>query len=226
MKSEKEVRFTNRILTWYENEGRHGLPWRQRDVSPFHILIAEFLLQQTRAEQVEGVFTQLVQKYRTPRDVVASESAEQDLKTLIEQIGLVKRAKYIRKSAEQIVEQHDGTVPDNYSELSALHGVGDYTAYSVLTHAHGANVGVVDTNVARILSRVFGLEYVDEPYTDEYWELAQRLVPTGRASDYNYALIDFGAEICTLDSPDCPTCPLNNICEFYAQNHSDGPNGE
>lgn len=215
--SEKEQQFVARLLEWYEREGRHDLPWRHPDASPFHVLIAEFLLQSTRAEQVEEVFPTMVEKYPTPEGVLESKSAKQDIINLIEPIGLVKRAEYITRSAELMVEQHGGRVPDTHSALRELYGVGDYTAYAVLAHAHGANVGVVDTNVARILSRVFGLEHVEEPYTDEHWELTQRLVPDGDASDFNHALIDFGAKICTSNDPDCKSCPLNDICEYYAE---------
>lgn len=215
--SEKEQQFVTRLLEWYETEGRHDLPWRQPDSTPFHVLIAEFLLQSTQAEQVEEVFPKMVRKYPTPEDVLESKSARQDIENLIEPIGLVKRTEYIMRSAELIIKQHGGRVPRAYSTLQELYGVGDYTAYAVLAHGHGANVGVVDTNIARILSRVFGLEHVEEPYTDEHWELTHRLVPEGSASDYNHALIDFGAKICTSNDPDCKSCPINDICEYYSK---------
>ena len=212
MPNERERTVVGNLLEWYEECGRHDLPWRERDANPFEVLVAELMLQKTSAGQVRGVFGDFVERYPNPESIVtASEGA---IAEEIEPLGLRKRAGYFERASEQIVERHGGDVPEMRSELLDLHGVGEYTADSVLAHAHGKDAVAVDTNVARILSRVFGLDAADDPSATENWELAERLAPLGRCSDYLHALIDFGAAVCTASDPNCTSCPLGDSCEY------------
>lgn len=210
--------FVDILLEWYDTNGRHDLPWRDPSTTPFEILIAEYMLQQTSVEQVLGVYEEFVEKYPTPASLVDAKSDEfgEDL----EPLGLHKRTAYVERASEQIIGQHDGEVPDTLDELLDLHGVGEYTAASVLAHAYEGNVAAVDTNVARILARVFGLETEDKPDARENWELAERLAPSGRYGDFVHALIDFGASVCTASNPGCERCPVNGHCE-YADSEDD-----
>lgn len=204
--------FVDRLLAWYEENGRHELPWRADDASPFDVLVAEFMLQQTSAPQVLNVYEEFIETYPTPESIL--ETPEERLAEDIESLGLRKRTRYLYESSEQLAVDHDSTVPNSRTELLRLRGVGEYTAASVLAHGFGKDVAAVDTNVARILSRVFDLDREDEPEASANWVLAEVILPPGRSSDYLHALIDFGAEVCTATNPNCEDCPANTICEF------------
>lgn len=214
MSNERAKAIVKSLLEWYDEHGRHDLPWRDRDASPYEVLVAELMLQQTSAEQVRRVFEEFVEKYPNLESIV--DASEEAIEKEIEPLGLRKRSEYFLQASEQIVERHGGDVPDTQSELLDLHGVGDYSAASVLAHAFEEDAAAVDTNVARILSRVFGLDAADDPSASENWELAERLAPSGRCGDYLHALIDFGAAVCTASDPDCANCPLEDSCEYRA----------
>lgn len=205
--------FVDRLLAWYEENGRHELPWRADGASPFGVLVAEFMLQQTSAEQVLNVYEECVEKYPTPESIL--ETPQERLAEDIESLGLKKRTRYFYETSEQLVENRDGTVPNSRSGLLELRGVGEYTAASVLAHGFEKDVVAVDTNVARILSRVFDLNRENEPAANENWVIAEVLLPPGRSSDYLHALIDFGAEVYTASNPNCEDCPANTVCEFH-----------
>lgn len=207
--------FVDRLLAWYEENGRHGLPWRADDTTPFNVLVAEFMLQQTSAAQVLNVYEEFIERYPTPESIL--ETPQERLAEDIESLGLKKRTRYLYESSEQLVEDHNSTVPNSRSGLLELQGVGEYTAASVLAHGFEKDVAAVDTNVARILSRVFDLDREDEPAANENWVLAEVLLPPGQSSDYIHAFIDFGAEVCTATAPNCVTCPADTICEFYPE---------
>lgn len=198
MRVEDGDEFVESLLEWYVENGRHDLPWRDPDASPFEILVAELMLQQTSAGQVTGVYDEFVERYPTAGAVLAAEEA--DVAEAIEPLGLHKRTAYFRRASAQLLARHDGRVPDSRSELLDLHGVGEYTAASVLAHAFGRNSSAVDTNVARVLGRVFGGGSARKPDASETWELAKDLAPSGRCDDFLLALIDFGAAVCTASA--------------------------
>lgn len=219
MREEDEDEFVEILLAWYAENGRHDLPWRDSDASPFEILVAELMLQQTSAEQVTGIYDEFVERYPTAGAVLAA--GEADVAEAIEPLGLRKRTAYFRRASAQLLARHDGRVPDSRSKLLDLHGVGEYTAASVLAHAHGRDASAVDTNVARVLARVFGIESVD-PESAEMWDLSNRLAPSDRCGDFLHALIDFGAAVCTARKPNCESCPFEAACEYDTERSTDG----
>lgn len=212
---EEEEEFVEKLLEWYVDNGRHELPWRGPDVSPFELLVAELMLQQTSAEQVLGVYERFVERYPTAGALLAA--PEEDVADLIEPLGLRKRTAYLRRAVAQLLARHDGRVPDSRSGLLDLHGVGEYTAASVLVHAHGRDASAADTNVARVLGRVFGPDPAADPEAPEMWDLAERLAPSGRCDDFLHALIDFGAAVCTARNPDCGACLFEAACEYETE---------
>ncbi|QSX01014.1 hypothetical protein [Haloterrigena alkaliphila] len=159
-----------------------------------------------------------MEQYPTAGTVLAA--AETDIGESIEPLGLRKRTAYFRRASAQLLARHDGRVPDSRSELLGLHGVGEYTAASVLAHAYGRNASAVDTNVARVLARVFGSESA-EPESSEMWDLSDRLAPPGRCDDFLHALIDFGAAVCTARDPNCESCPFEATCEYETERSTD-----
>lgn len=211
-RSDTETKFVETLLRWYEDNGRHGLPWR--GASPFDVLVAEFMLQRTSAEQVIGVFESFVERYPDPYSI--ADASVEELVDALAPLGLRKRAGYLKRTSEVLVERHDGEVPNEREELLELTGVGEYTAVSVLAHAHDEDVAAADTNVVRILTRAFALSAGDSPRTDEARELAEKISPSERSGDFLHALIDLGAAVCTASNPSCGECPVEATCEYAA----------
>lgn len=148
-------------------------------------------------------------RYPTPEAVSAAPT--EDIEQRIDPLGLVKRAEFIERCALQVLDNHAGDVPRNLSDLLALHGVGEYTAKSVLIHVDGVGVAAVDANVRRLLSRFFGLP----PDAEAIEPLADALAPTERSSDFQHAMLDFAADVCTARSPECECCPIGEACHSY-----------
>ncbi|MDS0475780.1 hypothetical protein [Natrinema sp. 1APR25-10V2] len=207
--------FVDPLLEWYENRGRHRLPWREPGRSAFEILIAEILLQRTTASAVAGAYAPFVARHPTPEAVVAARSDE--LEERIAPLGLSKRAAFLERCSGRLLARHSGTVPRRRSELLALHGVGEYTARSVQIHAFGDGIAAVDTNVRRLVARFVGLE----PDSSEVAARADGLVPPRRSSDFQHAMLDFAAAVCTPRDPDCDGCPLAGGCDS-AETAADG----
>lgn len=212
--------FIDNLTYWYDKHGRHDLPWREPDRSPYEILIAEFMLQQTQVKQAEEFYIKFLELYPTPEAL--AESPLEKIESVIEPLGLSYRAERMKKSAEQIQIQHDGQVPSTYTELTDLYGVGDYIANSILIHAFGQSRGTIDVNIARILSRFFHVQTSNRPRNDDdLWALAEELVPEERPSDYTHALLDLGSAVCTIENPDCQQCPLKSECAYYVDQKKD-----
>jgi len=210
MGQNKRTEFAEHTLQWYKEEGRHDLPWRNSD-DVFHILMAEFMLQKTQADQVKEVFTGFIQKYPDPKTTADAPLSE--IKKEIEELGLLYRAERIKRSSQQIVTEFGGKVPKSLEELKRLNGVGNYIAYSVLIHGYGKSFGVVDTNTSRIIKRVFDFKTDKRARTDsDLWKFCHELTPAERSSEYNYGLLDLGAKVCNKNNPLCEECPQSEIC--------------
>lgn len=199
--------FVGPLLTWWTSNGRDELPWRDSERTAFQVLVAEILLQRTTAKAVAGVYRPFVARYPTPEVVVAAPT--EDIERRIDRLGLLKRAESIERAASQIIDSHGGDVPRDHADLTALHGVGEYTARSVSIHVDGAGIAAVDVNVRRVLSRFFDID----SDADAIEPLADALAPTDRSSDFQHAMLDFAADVCTARSPRCESCPIQEDCE-------------
>ncbi len=206
--------FQQDLLTWYHHNGRR-FPWRETS-NPYAILIAEKLLQQTQArESVVSAYQALLRAYPSPHALAEANLA--DVAAIIQPLGLAYRATELIKLGAGLVSLHEGAVPDKLSNLMALAGVGDYSARAVLSFAFGYNVAVVDTNVARIFYRVFSISgrMPSNPARKRSLiDLATALLPAGQARQFNLALLDLGALICTHRAPACKDCPVLKYCDF------------
>jgi A/G-specific adenine glycosylase len=212
---ENEVRqLQGRLLAWFQREGR-DFPWR-KTTDPYALLLAEKLLQQTRArDAVVEAYKILLAEYPSPESLAVAHLPE--LEEVIRPLGLVYRAGELKSMATELVERHDGNVPSNLSELMELTGIGSYGARAVLSFGYGVDIPVVDTNVARILYRVFGIPgpMPSNPARKRnLLELADSLIPSGQAREFNLALLDLGSSICTASSPECARCPILTLCEY------------
>lgn len=208
--------FQTKVLEWAKSNIR-SFPWRHCK-SPFLVLVAEILLQKTTAEMVVPLFEQFKREMPEPADV-ASQPIER-LENLFSNLGLIKRAHFLKNLSQTIISKYNGQVPATKDQLMALKGVGDYTANAVLCFAYGHDVPIVDGGIARLYRRVFGLESTVPAYADkELWRLAEKLVPANNGSLFNYALIDLSATICTPKEPKCGFCPLCDICHYTRKKH-------
>jgi A/G-specific adenine glycosylase len=216
----KKSRFSRPLLKWFKTAGR-DFPWRETN-DPYKILIAEKLLQQTSVRKaLIDLYLYLVEKYPTPN--LLADADFQELTNLVQPLGLHYRAKDLILMAKDIKEKFSGIVPDDLKSLLLIYGVGDYSARAVLSFAYGHDVAVVDTNIARILYRVFAIpgKFPQNPARKrQLLELAAELVPANKSKEFNWAMIDLGALICVPSNPLCDKCPLNNICMFNLQRES------
>lgn len=176
--------------------------------------MAEILLQRTPANRVSTFFPRFIEKFPKPQ-TIASTNID-DLEKFLQPMGLKKRAGWLLILIKEVCKRHECNIPNREKELIQLPGVGRYTARAVLSFGFKKDVAIVDINIARIFSRVFGLaEREKRPHADtEIWALASKLLPKKRGPNYNEALLDFAALVCKKN-PLCHTCPMNKICEYY-----------
>jgi A/G-specific adenine glycosylase len=205
--------FQARLLEWFQQNGR-DLPWR-RTRDPYKILVSEVMLQQTQVERVREYYRRFLREYPTVQDLAAARPAR--VRESWDGLGYYARARNLHAAARTIVRRQGGRVPRHVEELRALPGVGRYTAGAVASFAYGESAPILDTNVRRVLSRIFvrrrAVRQADEDR--RLWALAGAVIPDGDAWTMNQALMDFGATICTARNPKCQGCPLQLLCAFY-----------
>ncbi|HVN50760.1 MAG TPA: A/G-specific adenine glycosylase [Acidimicrobiales bacterium] len=192
------------LLEWGA-ASRRDLPWR-RTRDPWLVLVSELMLQQTQVARVVPLFERFALRFPTPAVCAVAEVG--DVVRSWAGLGYNRRAVNLHRAAVAIVACHAGSLPDDLDALLALPGVGPYTARAVLAFAFERDVGVVDTNAARVLARTNG-RALDRR---EVQTLADGAVPTGRGWEWNQAVLDLGATVCTSRSPGCPRCPLSATC--------------
>lgn len=207
---EQKVYFSENLLDWYQTHKR-DLPWR-RSKNPYYIWISEVMLQQTRVDTVIPYFHRFVDQFPTV-EALATAPEENVLKAW-EGLGYYSRARNLQTAVREVHERYDGIVPQNKEEISSLKGVGPYTSGAILSIAYNKPEPAVDGNVMRVLSRYFLIEEdIMKPATRTRMEkLARELILEGTASDFNQALMELGAMVCTPRSPHCLTCPVMAHC--------------
>jgi A/G-specific adenine glycosylase len=202
--------FQRRVLAWYAAHGR-DLPWRKtRD--PYAILVSEVLSQQTQISRVLPVYEALLHRYPTVQAMARAPLA--DIKTITDPLGYKIRGRWLHTSALQVADRHGGTFPETLEELRRLPGIGRYTAGAVMNFAHDRDAPVLDTNVARVLRRHFGVAAPPRARTRELWSLAAAVIPRGKGYLINQAMMDLGAMICRAKSPRCHDCPIERSCAW------------
>jgi A/G-specific adenine glycosylase len=206
--------FQRRLLSWYRRHGR-DLPWR-RTRAPYRILVSEIMLQQTQVERVIPKYRQFLARYPSLEALAAA--PVDDVRRLWYPLGYNVRPLRLHAIARETVASYGGRLPDTADALRRMPGIGRYTAGAILAFAHERDVAVLDTNVRRVLSRVFmGPRRVRRVRGEKaFWDLAEALVPAGRGYDFNQALMDFGATWCTPRRPRCAACPMRAFCATHA----------
>jgi A/G-specific adenine glycosylase len=206
-------RFHRRLLAWYAGHGR-DLPWR-RTREPYRVLVSEIMLQQTQVDRVIPKYHEFLTRYPTFEDLARARAPE--VTKAWRPLGYYRRAVNLHGIARETVARYEGRLPEDGAALRSMKGIGRYTAGAILAFAHSRDAAMVDTNVRRVLGRVFlGPRRVKRLRgAKPIWDLAESLVPAGRAYDYNQALMDFGATWCTARNPKCKRCPMKAFCRSY-----------
>ncbi|GKU80422.1 A/G-specific adenine glycosylase [Paenibacillus sp. L3-i20] len=203
--------FSKELLTWYRS-GNRDLPWR-KNRDPYRIWVSEIMLQQTRVDTVIPYYHTFMSKFPTVRTL--AEAPEEEVLKCWEGLGYYSRARNLQAGAKMVVEKYDGIIPDDKTAVSELKGVGPYTSGAIMSIAFNRPEPAVDGNVMRVLSRFFCLEDdIAKPATRVGIEkLVVTLIPDGAAGDFNQALMELGALVCTPKSPSCLPCPVMEHCE-------------
>ncbi len=207
---ETRAAFRRQLLSWYRRHGR-DLPWR-RTHDPYAILVSEIMLQQTQVATVLFYYEAWLRRF--PDFGALARASESDVLHAWQGLGYYARARNLHAAAKAIVVEYGGRFPDDASQARAFPGLGRYTANAVATFAFDQSVPIVDANIARVLARLLNLQLpIDTTAgSDAVWSLAASLVPKTRARDFNSALMDLGALICTPRHPKCPLCPVRSFC--------------
>lgn len=191
------------ILSWYTSHGRHELPWRKTD-DVYHVYISEVMLQQTQVKRVLAeYYFPFLERFPT-LDILACADIK-EIFSMWSGLGYYRRAKNLHKSAKLCAS----TLPSTVEELLKLPGVGRYTAHAIMSFGYKECVSVVDTNIARVLTRFFALR---SPSDAELWHHADEFLNTQSSTHHNLALMDLGSLVCLPKNPTCHTCPLQLEC--------------
>lgn len=213
---DQQKSFIFKLINWYSNHKRM-LPWRNTK-DPYKIWLSEIILQQTRVAQGTDYYFKFIDHYPTVEDLAAA-SEEEVLKDW-QGLGYYSRARNLHASAKHISNELTNTFPNTFDSIKKLKGVGDYTAAAIASFAFNLPHAVVDGNVYRVLSRIFG---IDTPIDStlgkkEFAQLANLLISTENPAEYNQAIMEFGALLCTPKSPSCNECPFAEHCVALKNN--------
>lgn len=205
------AQFRKKLLAWFA-EFQRDLPWRRTE-DPYRIWLSEIMLQQTRVAAVIPYYERFLQHFPNVRTL--AEAPEQEVLRLWAGLGYYSRARNLQKAAKQIVTEHDSRFPGTATEALALSGIGGYTAAAILSIAYGKKLAVLDGNVARVISRLGAIR--GDLRTGSRWQELQKaadeLLAPNVPGDWNQAMMELGATMCTPRSPQCLLCPVAEFCE-------------
>ena len=206
----RKTEFQQDLISWFRKEQR-DLPWR-KDKDPYKIWVSEIMLQQTRVDTVIPYFYRFIEKFPTPKHLAYAD--EQEVLKVWEGLGYYSRARNLQSAVKEVVENYDCKVPNDKKELSNLKGVGPYTTGAILSIAYNQPEPAVDGNVMRVMSRIFSIwEDISKVKTRKLFEsVVKNIISTEYPSDFNQALMELGAIVCTPTSPSCLLCPVREYC--------------
>src|SRR5438067_9319200 len=206
-------RFRQRLLTWYQRHGR-DLPWRKTD-DPYHILVSEIMLQQTQVDRVVPKYVEWLEKYPTMTALAGAPDAE--VRATWYPLGYNIRPKRLQSIAREAVAKYGGELPSDERTLRSFKGIGAYTAGAIRSFAFRERAAILDTNVARVLFRVFVAAGDPKSHAMKrhLWKISETVMPQRQVFDFNQALMDFGAMICVARNPKCLVCPMAKSCRAF-----------
>ncbi|MFH0992429.1 MAG: A/G-specific adenine glycosylase [bacterium] len=215
----KKQRIISAVLRWYKNNGR-TLPWRDHP-NPYHILVSEIMLQQTQIRRVLEKYPLFLRQFPSFKKLASAGTAE--VIRAWQGMGYNNRSVRLQETALIVVRNYGGMLPSDIETLMHFPGIGRYTAHAIACFAFGQRVPVVDTNIARILQRLFPHQN-GRANAERIWEIAETLLPAKQVHDWNQALMDLGSSVCLARNPHCTICPLKGNCPsaFAPQQSRDG----
>ena len=215
MDSLKRHVMAEQLVKWYRGSHRN-LPWR-RTRDPYRIWVSEIMLQQTRVETVIPYYETFLRRF--PNIETLAEAPEEELIKIWEGLGYYSRARNMQTAARMIQQQYGGQMPDTLEDIRKLKGIGPYTAGAILSIAFGKPVPAVDGNVLRVMSRFFLLyDDIAKPATRKKVEqMLEDIIPQDAAGDFNQALMELGALVCTPRTAKCDRCPIASHCDAYRE---------
>ncbi len=207
--------FAYRILRWFEQNGRHDLPW-QHPATPYRVWISEVMLQQTQVTTVIPYFERFLARFPDVQTLARADL--DDVLALWAGLGYYARARNLHACAKRLVEEHEGDFPETLEAVAALPGIGRSTAGAILSLSRNAPHPILDGNVKRVLARYFAVPGWPGQATvnKNLWALSEAVTPTEKTRDFNQAMMDLGATVCTRQ-PQCRECPLHPSCQAFAQ---------
>jgi A/G-specific adenine glycosylase len=213
-------RFRRVLLGWYRDYGR-DLPWRRTD-DPYHILVSEVMLQQTQVDRVLPKYHEWLEKYPSLEALAAA--PEHDVDATWRPLGYNIRPRRLHAIARESVERYGGQLPSDEATLLSFKGIGAYTAGAIRSFAFRQRAAILDTNVARVLFRVFvGRGDPRSHATRKHlWAVSEALVPRKQVFDFNQALMDLGAIVCVARKPKCLVCPMTKLCRSFPPRAGEG----
>ena len=208
--------FSTSLLDWYDQYGRKNLPW-QHNPAPYRVWVSEIMLQQTQVATVIPYYQRFMQTFPTVEKL--AEAGIDAVLHLWTGLGYYARARNLHKTAQLIVNEHEGQFPRQVETLAGLPGIGRSTAGAIIALGWRQHAVILDGNVKRVLARVHCIEgWPDQPKVQkQLWQLAEQHTPTERCADYTQAIMDLGATLCARSKPACGLCPLQNRCEAHRQ---------
>jgi A/G-specific adenine glycosylase len=204
-------RFRRRLLGWFDRHKR-DLPWR-RDRDPYRVWLSEVMLQQTRVAAVTNHYQKFLRRFPTIERLACAR--ESSVLAAWSGLGYYRRARMLHAAAKQIVKAHGEAFPESAEDLRSLPGIGRYTAAAIASIAFDQPVAVVDGNVERVVQRIQGKKLAGE----KLWRAATELLSRGRPGDFNQAMMELGATICLPRQPQCPLCPIADLCATRGELH-------
>ena len=209
-------RFRSRLLAWYGRYGR-DLPWR-KTADPYHILVSEIMLQQTQVDRVLPKYAEWLDKYPSLGALAAA--PDQEVTQTWYPLGYNIRPRRLQTIAREAVARYGGELPSDEATLRSFKGIGAYTAGAIRSFAFRERAAILDTNVARVLFRIFVGQGNPKSHAMKrhLWRLSEAMVPQRHVFDFNQALMDFGAMICVARQPKCLVCPMAKGCRAFPFN--------
>jgi len=207
----------DRLLAWYDQNGRHDLPWHH-DRNAYRVWVSEIMLQQTQVTTVIPYFQAYMERF-PDAEAMASASVD-DVLSHWSGLGYYARARNLHRAAKQVMEEHAGEFPADHSQLESLIGIGRSTAAAILAQAFQQKATILDGNVKRVLARYHAVPGWSGTTSvlNQLWQCAEQHTPDRRIRDYTQAIMDLGAMVCTRSRPDCQRCPISADCEANARN--------
>jgi len=203
-------RISEHLLAWYRRHGRSTLPWRT-DPTPYRVTVSEFMLQQTQVERVIPLFLRFVERFPSIDALAAGPRAE--VIRLWQGLGYNTRAVRLHRLAEHVVAEYGGIIPEEGDRLAALPGIGPYTRAAIRAFAFNKPAVAIDTNLRRVIHRLFwGIEHPPQADAAAIEAIAWEMLHDHASREWNAAMMDLGASICTSRAPRCMLCPLQTMC--------------